>query len=260
MTDRTRRSAPSAPGGSGLLRRWWPVAAVLLLLAAATAAAAHSSLGASRIPPAAEQLPLVPEYPTAEPVASIPVEPRDAGELNSQQRPDWLRTAVLALLGLAGLAVTGFLAWTLLHSVLRRSTRRGPVGRVPRTAEGTAREVVAALDAGLVDLDDTGTDPRTVVIACWVRLEEAAAGAGVRQLTGDTPTELVVRLLRGDPVAGVPAIASADVLADFAHVYREARYATRPVDERTRDQARAALRRLRGELTALAGVSGEEPA
>lgn len=260
MTDRTRRSAPSAPGGSGLLRRWWPVAAVLLLLAAATAAAAHSSLGASRIPPAAEHLPLVPEYPTAEPVASIPVEPRDAGELNSQQRPDWLRTAVFALLGLAGLAVTGFLAWTLLHSVLRRSTRRGPVGRVPRTAEGTAREVVAALDAGLVDLDDTGTDPRTVVIACWVRLEEAAAGAGVRQLTGDTPTELVVRLLRGDPVAGVPAIASADVLADFAHVYREARYATRPVDERTRDQARAALRRLRGELTALAGVSGEEPA
>lgn len=260
MTDRKRRSASSLPADSGVLRRWWPLAAVLLLLAAATAAAAHSSLGASRIPPAAEQLPLVPEYPTAEPAVSIPVEPRDAGELNSQQRPEWLRTALLALLGLAGLAVAGVLAGTLLRSVLRRSTRRRPERRVPRTAEGTAREVVAALDAGLVDLDDTGTDPRTVVIACWVRLEEAAASAGVRQLAGDTPTELVVRLLQGDPAAGVPAIASADVLADFAHVYREARYATRPVDERTRDQARAALRRLRGELTALAGASGEGPA
>ena len=46
----------------------------------------------------------------------------------------------------------------------------------------------------------------------------------------------------------MPAIASADVLAEFADVYREARYATHPVDERIRDQARAALRRLRAEL------------
>lgn len=260
MTDRTHRSAPLVPADSGVLRRWWPVAAVLLLLAAATAAAAHSSLGASRIPPAAEQLPFVPEYPTAEPVESIPVEPRDAGELTSQQRPDWWRAALLALLGVAGLAVAGLLVGTLLRGVLRRSTRRSSERRIPRTAEGTAREVVAALDAGLVDLDDTSTDPRTVVIACWVRLEEAAAGAGVRKLAGDTPTELVVRLLQGDPGAGVPAIASVDVLAEFAHVYREARYATRPVDERTRDQARAALRRLRGELTALAGTSGKGPA
>ncbi|WP_018808195.1 DUF4129 domain-containing protein [Salinispora arenicola] len=252
MTDGTHQSAPQVPAGVGVLRRWWPVGVVPLLLVAATVAAAHSSLGMSRIPPAAEQLPIVPEYPTAEPAPSIPVEVRDTGELNSLRIPDWLQAGVWALLGLAVLAVAGYLVWTLLRSVLRRSPRRLPAHQVSFTAEGTAREVVAALDAGLVDLDDTDTDPRTVVIACWVRLEEAAAGAGVRQLAGDTPTELVIRLLRGDPAAGVPAIASADVLADFAHVYREARYATRPVDEHTRDQARAALRRLRGELTALA--------
>jgi hypothetical protein len=109
-----------------------------------------------------------------------------------------------------------------------------------------------------VELDDRDTDPRTAVIACWVRLEEAAEEAGVPRLAGDTPTDLVSRLLRGDPTAGVPAIASADVLDGFAHVYREARYATHTVDERMRDQARAALRRLRGELTTLAAVA--EPA
>ena len=75
---------------------------------------------------------------------------------------------------------------------------------------------------------------------------------------GDTPTDLVSRLLRGDPAVGVPAIASADVLDGFAHFYREARYATHTVDERMRDQARAALRRLRGELTTLAAAPTAE--
>lgn len=237
-----------------VLRRWWPVAAVAVLLATAALAASRSSLGASRVPPPVESVPFIPEYPTAEPVPSIAVEPRDTVESTGAAVPGWIVTAVLVLLGLAVLGVFGWLLWTLVRGVLRRTTRALPAARPHRDAEGTAREVAAALDAGLIDLDDDATDPRTAVIACWVRLEEAAAGAGVSRLPGDTPTDLVIRLLRGDESAGVPAIASADVLADFAHVYREARYATRTVDERTRDQARAALRRLRGELTAVVGT------
>ncbi|WP_433390081.1 DUF4129 domain-containing protein [Micromonospora sp. KLBMP9576] len=233
-----------------VLRRWWPMAAVVLLLAVAALASAHSSIGASRVPPTAENIPYVPEYPSAEPAASIPVEPRDAGEATQARIPRWVGVAVVVLLGLALLAAIAYLVWTLVQGALRRTTRALPPQRARRTAAGTAREVAAALDAGLEELDDQDTDPRTAVIACWVRLEETAAGAGVPRLAGDTPTDLVTRLLRGDPAAGVPAIASGDVLAEFAHVYREARYATRPVDERTRDQARAALRRLRGELTA----------
>ncbi|SCL54597.1 protein of unknown function [Micromonospora citrea] len=234
-----------------VLRRWWPVAAVGVLLAVAALASAHSSIGASRIPPAAEDIPFVTDYPTAEPTSRIPVEPREAGEATRASIPEWLGTVAIVLLGLALLAVFGYLAWTLLRGALRRATRALPHRRPRATPEGTAREVAAALDAGLEELDDRDTDPRTAVIACWVRLEEAAAGAGVPRLAGDTPTDLVTRLLRGDPSAGIPAIASADVLAEFAHVYREARYATRPVDEHTRDQARAALRRLRGELSAV---------
>ncbi|MDT0533117.1 DUF4129 domain-containing protein [Micromonospora sp. DSM 115977] len=243
-----------------VLRRWWPVAAVVLLLAVAAFSSAHSSIGASRIPPAADNIPYVPEYPSAEPVESIPVEPRDAGQATQASIPQWIATVAIVLLGLAILVVFGYLTWTLVRGAMRRTTRALPAQRSRRTPEGTAREVAAALDAGLEELDDRDTDPRTAVIACWVRLEQAAAGAGVPRLAGDTPTDLVTRLLRGDPSMGIPAIASADVLAEFAHVYREARYATREVDERTRDQARAALRRLRGELTVAVADDTEVPA
>ncbi|MGC1211152.1 MAG: DUF4129 domain-containing protein [Micromonospora sp.] len=244
----------------GVLRRWWPVAAVTALLALAALAAGHSAIGASRIPPAADNIPYVPDYPTAEPAPSIPVEPRDAGAATGAEIPQWIMTAGAVLLGLAALVAIGYVVWTLVRGSLRRTTRAIPTQRSRRTAAGTARDVVAALDAGLVELDDRDTDPRTAVIACWVRLEEAAEEAGVPRLAGDTPTDLVSRLLRGDPAAGVPAIASADVLDGFAHVYREARYATHTVDQRMRDQARAALRRLRGELTTLAAVAPTDEA
>ncbi|MFC0508067.1 DUF4129 domain-containing protein [Micromonospora costi] len=250
MTEGARRATPYAPDaqpGAGPVRRWWPVAAVILLLAGAGVAAAHSSIGASRIPPS-ENVPWVPEYTAPTP---SPIEPREPNQARLPELPEWVVTVALILLGLVVLAVLGYLAWVLIRGALRRTTRALPQQRrARRTTAGTAEEVMAAVDAGLSELDDRDADPRVVVIACWVRLEEAAAAAGVPRLPGDTPTDLVTRLLRGDPSAGVPAIVSADVLAEFAHVYREARYATRPVDERTRDQARAALRRLRGELTA----------
>ncbi|WDZ86881.1 DUF4129 domain-containing protein [Micromonospora cathayae] len=237
----------------GVLRRWWPVLAVVALLAGAAFAAAHSALGATRIPPAAESVPFIPEYPSAQPSPSYPVEPRDAARETEARIPGWVSTAAAVLLGVIALLALGYALWTVFRGVLRRTSRRALPARRPRpSAEGTARDVVAALDAGLIELDDQALDPRTVVIACWVRLEQAAATAGVSRRAGDTPTDLVTRLLRGDADSGVPAIVSADVLAEFAHVYREARYATRTVDERMRDQARAALRRLRAELTVFA--------
>jgi hypothetical protein len=108
-------------------------------------------------------------------------------------------------------------------------------------------EVVAALEAGLLDLDDADVDPRKAVIACWVRLEQAASAVGVPREPGDTSTDLVVRVLG-------QYSASAGVLTSFADVYRLARYATHQVDTDMRDHARDALRRLRAELTG-SGVS-----
>jgi hypothetical protein len=84
------------------------------------------------------------------------------------------------------------------------------------------------------------------VIACWLRLEEAAAAVGTPRQPGDAPADLVLRLLTTHQV-------SAAVLLPLAEVYRLARYATHTVDTGMRDSARAALRQLRAELA-------EEPA
>ncbi|MDW5323286.1 DUF4129 domain-containing protein [Plantactinospora sp. KLBMP9567] len=238
------RPAPHPPRSSltaGLLRTLWPLAAVAGLLALAALAAAHSSIGFTRVEPPADIVPTFEQQ--AQPVGGASAATAAPGQ-PGDFIPHWVPYLGAVLCGAVVVAVLVALLWALSRDLLRR--RRGlarPGARKLRSAEQTAEEVVAALDAGLVDLSDTDADPRKAVIACWVRLEQAAAAAGVERRPGDTPTDLVTRLLG----AGRPV--SADVLAAFADVYREARYATHTVDERMRAQAVAALRRLRTELT-----------
>ena len=117
-----------------MLRRWWPVAVVVLLLAAAALAAGNSSIGANRIPPVADNIPYVPDYPAGEPAPSIPVEPRTDAERTQADVPQWIATVAIVLLGLAILAALGYLTWTLLRGALRRRTRAVPVARARRTA------------------------------------------------------------------------------------------------------------------------------
>ena len=88
--------------------------------------------------------------------------------------------------------------------------------------------------SGLDDLDAPGSDPRGVVIGCWLALERAAAAVGLARRDTDSPTDLVTRLLAG---ADVPA----PVLGDLAALYRAARYAPDEVSESSRDAARQAL-------------------
>ncbi|MEV4757443.1 DUF4129 domain-containing protein [Micromonospora sp. NPDC049559] len=238
--------------GAALLRRLWPLAVVAGLLALAALAASHSTLRFTRTDPVVDDVPL-PDYqapvlsPTPQPVA----------DADGAAIPDWILVAAMVLGLLLAAVLAGLLIRALIRDLRRRGAqRRARAGRTRRPpAQRTAEEVVAALDAGLVDLSDADADPRRAVIACWVRLEQAAADAGMPRRIGDTPTDLVSRLLRGGAgeTGGTPTVVSADVLSDFAHVYREARYATHPVDERTRAQARSALTRLRAELTTGAG-------
>lgn len=224
-----------------LVRTLWPLAAVAGLLVLAALAAAHSSIGATRVEPPADIVPTL----EARPAAPSAVESGPADASSGLDLPDWIPIVGALLCGAAVLAVIGVLLWTLFRDLLRRRRGLARIGGRPsvRSAAETAEEVVAALDAGLVDLSDSDADPRTAVIACWVRLEQAAAAAGVERRPGDTPTELVTRLLG----AGRPV--TPDVLAAFAEVYRVARYATHTVDQRMRAQARSALQRLRTELT-----------
>ncbi len=226
------------------LRRWWPLAAVLGLLFLAAVAATRSEPQLERINPAAE--------PTTEPAPLLPPAPVEtvAGEPARAETPvglpDWVGTVALVVLGIAGLVLVALVVWAIVRDRARRRGARpgrAPVAAEPRTAE----DLVAALDAGLEELSDTDRDPRRAVIACWVRLEQAAAAAGTRRHAGDSPTDLVGRLLREQRV-------DAGVLAALLEVYRQARYATRTVDDQMRLQARSALQRLRADLGAGVGA------
>jgi len=225
------------------LRRWWPQAAVLGLLFLAALAASRSQPQLERISPDAE--------PTAEPPPLLPPAPEQtvAGQTPpgtadpASGLPDWVGTAALVVLTVAGLVLVALVVWAIIRDQGRRRARRG-TGRIAvREEPNTADDLVAALDAGLEELSDTDRDPRRAVIACWVRLEHAAAAAGTARLPGDSPTDLVGRLLREQRV-------DARVLAALLAVYREARYATHTVDDRMRAQAVSALQRLRVDLGA----------
>ncbi len=225
------------------LRRWGPLAAVVGLLALSALAAAHSTPQLSQLDTgdAGDDT-----GPAAQPTAPVPAPPtvdqtQATGEVGGDL-PDWLGAVALTAVAAAVLIALAIVARALLKD--RVATRAGRRLRPAAAPEPNAADVVvAALNAGLLELSDADADPRRAVIACWVRLEQAAAAAGTARRPDDTATDLVTRLLAEQHV-------SAAVLGPFAAVYREARYATRPVDEQTRRDARAALHRLRAELGA----------
>ena len=227
------------------LRRWWPFAIVAALLGVAALAAGHSALEVGRVEsqfersvaPAQEDF-SKPIEPTFSPQPEEEVAGAETGEM-----PGWFMPLAAGLCSLVVLVIVGLVVWTLLRDVLRKRRQKVVFRDETRLPAAAAQDVVAALDAGLVDLSDSDADPRRAVIACWLRLEQAAAAAGTPKQIGDSPTDLVSRLLQAHAV-------SADVLAALADVYREARYATHTVDDRMRVQARSALQRIRTELTA----------
>lgn len=220
-----------------LLRRWWPLAAVIGLLSLTALAATRSAAQLARIEPADEPAPGA--QPSSEPRPSALTSPPTSV---SEGLPDWVGLLTLAVAGALVAVLIGVVTWAVIRDVLRRRGRRiGKRRSRPSVSPRTAEELVAALDAGLSELSDNDIDPRRAVIACWVRLEQAAAAAGTVREPGDTPTDLVGRLLTEQRV-------DASVLAALADVYREARYATHTVDDRMRAAARSALQRLRADL------------
>lgn len=234
------------------ISRWLPVLGVVAVLAVGAIAASMSSPEITNLP--------VPAPKTDDPTPSLrpdsggPPAPAPDGGAAGSVLPSWIMYAAAALCGLLVVVLIGTLVWYLLRNRAPKQKPRlfvEPEPPKPMTA-AAGEEVIAAVDAGLVELGDTDADPRRAVIACWVRLERAAAAAGTPRLVGDSPTELVTRLLSAHRV-------SRPTLEGLAEVYREARYATHPVDERSRLDAIAALRQLRAELAGIGqgGVTQE---
>jgi hypothetical protein len=220
------------------VRRWWPLAAVLVLLFVTALAATRSAPQLDQIRGATPSD--APLLPTTVPSAADSVQqPTEA----ASGLPGWVGSAALALIVVIVLIMLWVVIWALVRDQVKRRARKGGRGALARREARTAEDLLDALDAGLEELSDADRDPRRAVIACWVRLEQAAAAAGTPRNPGDSPTDLVGRLLREQRV-------DAQVLAALLDVYRQARYATHTVDDQMRQQARSALERLRADLGA----------
>ena len=224
------------------LRRFVPLLAVGGLLAAAAVAASLSTPQITSVPS-----PL--SHRTPGPGRSGPVpEGATPGDIvgnvqHSYTASNWVTYLVTALCIAIVAVVVVLVVWTVVLQHLQVRRQRVEIAADEAPAPGRREAVLAAVEAGLSGLEDDDADPRRAVIACWLRLEEAAAAAGTPRKPGDAPADLVLRLLAAHQV-------SAAVLIRLAEVYRLARYATHAVDAGMRDSARAALRQLRAELSA----------
>ncbi|MFL6073990.1 MAG: DUF4129 domain-containing protein [Mycobacteriales bacterium] len=225
--------------GSTQARRWWPVAAGVTALVLVLFA---SALGSTRLYGGVETTPA-----TGLPRNGSPIASRGGAPPATDTGSSGTATAFYVLLALIGLVMAGGLLVALYRLVrVRRGLgiRRRPrtVARRPLTDDvadvdtaAEARILGSALDQARVDLDES--DPRGAVIACWLRLERAAATVGAPRELADTPAELVAKVLaRHD----VPAA----TLRTLAGLYEHARFSAHPVGEADRDRAREALRQV----------------
>ena len=242
------------------LHRWAPLLAVGVLLVAAWLAAAFSSpqINNLPVPPLRAAGSVSPSDESSSPQPSA-TEVESSETSTTVEAPDerggLIAVAVVVMIIVAG----GIAGWVVFRRRLA-ADRADPLVYSRKVAARSAKRsdtVVAAVDAGLTQLSDTEMDPRRAVIACWVRLEQAAAAVGTPRHIGDSPTDLVTRLLQAHRVGQ----GSLDALAG---VYREARYAAHTIDERMRAAAVEALRQVRAELGAavprIAGQRQLQPA
>lgn len=102
------------------------------------------------------------------------------------------------------------------------------------------RELLASLDAGIDDLRSI-RDPRAAVVACYARMERVTLLAGIRPHRSDTPFEKLERLLVEHEVAESSARA-------LTVLFEQAKFSTRPIVERDRDEAFGALSDVRDQL------------
>jgi hypothetical protein len=90
-------------------------------------------------------------------------------------------------------------------------------------------------------------DPRNGIVACWLRLQEVVAEAGLPPRRSETSSEFVVRTLHSldlDPRA----------IGRLAALYREARFSEHELGEDARTAARDALQALHADVRSRGAV------
>lgn len=126
---------------------------------------------------------------------------------------------------------------TIVVMVVRDLWSRRPTALPDPAANGapidTLPEVLLEGAGARLEELRTGT-PTDAIVACWVRLEEEVAAAGLKEDQSRTSSEVVERVL------GKYAV-DADAMAELAALYREARFSEHELTEAHRARARDAL-------------------
>jgi hypothetical protein len=153
---------------------------------------------------------------------------------------DWITTALAAILLLL---VVMFLWGRRIRLRRRRRERRllatGPALDLPPEEEFLPDELAEAVDETLATIERGPVSE--AVIACWVRVEDAAEQAGMPLRATETSTEFADRVLGAYGV-------QEPVLRRLSALYREARFSAHTMTERSRDDARACLRQISDDL------------
>jgi len=195
--------------------------------------------------------------PGASPSTPPPVA-NSADEASPGRRTDQLRVEVPAEdLIVVGVLMAGALATLLLRRRRPRPdeappSEQGPVLRVGPTAVAEARPLIdRALAAAQHELaDGLHREPRDAVVACWLRLEEGAAAAGVPRRPSQTPTEFTAALLAGL----LPGEGERTALEDLRRLYGQARFGASPLPAGAPQRAAVALATVRAGLLAAGPV------
>lgn len=184
---------------------------------------------------------LAPQPPRRQPVqASKTPNANQRGSL-----PGWLGDLLLAVGIAIALVVVALIVWYVVAFLRRVSLphreRRSRPGEFDEAPADVAEALSQAVDDVLVEIERGET--RDAIIACWLRLEDVAAAAGVARRAAETSTELTERVLATFQV-------NAAALARLAALYREARFSAHPMPDAARDEARSAFERVRQDVTA----------
>lgn len=124
--------------------------------------------------------------------------------------------------------------------------RRRAAALAPVPDEEDVADVVVADAGGQLAALEQGL-PRNAIVACWMRLEDAAARVGLPRRESETSAEFTRRVI-GTHLVGTTAIER------LAALYREARFSHHPMTEADRDTARAALETLHQGLRRATGT------
>ena len=193
-----------------------------------------------------------PPQPTASPTDGFTQAP-NLNELTKNVKPlydlSWLGDLIAnAVLLIVVAAVVVGLRWVWITAGTRPSRPEEVEFDVlpERIVEALRRDRATQLEAVAEG------SPRNGIVACWLRLQEILAGAGVPRDRAETSAEFVVRALHALDLDPRP-------IAVLAALFREARFSQHPVEEDARARARSALEALHDEARGAGGCS-DEPA